>query len=169
MSKYSFSVKEYLKHNFLKYLIIWIALVAVMILIFASNDTLSAGPVLFVVVIFALLLGFILFKAVAVKSSSTIEIQGDMLKVELVKFNGTSSTRMTMRYESDVYTTYSISGYRLNGKYLVVFGKIEKNENRRRNNNRSNNKKTVSSFKIPLFFENKEQIIDDIKRISGGC
>lgn len=169
MTKYSFSVKEYLKHNFFKYLIVWIALIAFMMLIFASNDTLNTGPVLFVAVIFALLLGFILFKTSAVKSSSTVEIYEDSLKVELVKFNGTSSTRMTMRYESDVYTAYNITGYNLKGKHLVIFGKIEKNEIRRRNNNRSNNKKIVSSFVIPLYFENKERIIDDIKRISGGC
>lgn len=166
--RYEFSSKEYFNMFFLRYLIVCLSLNFVFLMLLLVNETLNVVSASIVVAIFTIFIGFLYLKVLGVKSESYLDICSDTVKLKIVKFSGTSSTRMTIRYDADIYIMGNLTGYRLYKNQIEVYGIGEKQEIRRRNSNKSQNKKKVTSIKIPLLFEEKNNFINEIKQIAGG-
>lgn len=166
--KYEFSDKEYFKMYFPRYLIVYLGLNLFFGITLFLNGTLNIVSASVVIIIFTMLMWFLYTKEIGIKSESSLSICCDMVKLEIVKFNGTSSDLITIRRDVDIYIINNLTGYKLHKNYIELHGTGEKKEIRRRNSNTFQKEKTITVVKVPMFFEEKDDFLNKIKQIAGS-
>jgi len=161
---YKFSPRAYLKVNFLKICLIYLLLDAFFISVLFVNETLNLISALVVLVVFAVFLYFLTTKLIFLRSGCELKINQNCIEYCFVKFNGISSDLITQRYEEDVYYIYKVSKYNVFSSKIVICGLIKKEQKRTRNSYETTKIKEVKSVKIPMYFSDKIQLIQNIEK-----